>query len=235
MSVRKCTIAITMAVGMLLGMSACKDSGTETATALVQGNLDEIYLGEFSEEYMDMVEITLEEAQQTYLEGIEVEAEYFANYWGIVAADYGEVYADLNEDLKQDIQDLYKEIYSYSKYEVQEAVKQDDSTYSVKVNIQPIDVMERAVELYENDAYAPLNAFWEKYATVDFSTMTDDDYVVYTHEYGAIIVQLVREQIPALGYKEEKSMVIQVEDIDDVIQMNGDDLATFDSYVIYYP
>lgn len=233
MSVRKCTIALTLAAGLIFGMSGCGDSGVDTAAALVQGNLDEIYLGEFSEEYMEMVDISLEEAEQTYLEGIEVEAEYFANYWGIVAAEYGEVYADLDENFKEALRDLYKEIYSYSKYEVQEAVKQDDSTYSVKVVVYPIDIMERASDAYET--YAPLNAFWEKYAAVDFATMTDGDYIAYTHEYGSIIIELVREQLADLGYKEAKSMVIQVEDINDVIQMNGDDLATFDGYVIYYP
>lgn len=235
MKVKKCVLAASLILAMSFGLTACGNSGTEQATALVQGNLDEIYLGRVTEDYLKLVDGTEEESAQAYWDGLEVEAEYFVNYWGIVESDYGETYADLDEDFQNEVIEMYKEIYSYSKYEVQEAVKQDDDSYSVKVIISPIDIMEQAEDLYLNDEYEPLNAFWTKYAEYDFSTMSDEDYMAYTHEYGRVIVQMMYDLLPNIGYMDEKSMVLQVETIDGVMSINDDDFGIFDSYVISYP
>lgn len=235
MKVKKCVLAASLILAMSFGLTACGNSGTEQATALVQGNLDEIYLGRVTEDYLKLIDGTKEESAQAYLDGLEVEAEYFVNYWGIVESDYGETYANLDEDFQNEVIEMYKEIYSYSKYEVQEAVKQDDDSYSVKVIISPIDIMEQAEDLYLNDEYEPLNAFWTKYAEYDFSTMSDEDYMAYTHEYGRVIVQMMYDLLPNIGYMDEKSMVLQVETIDGVMSINDDDFGIFDSYVISYP
>lgn len=232
---KKRAAALGLALVMAVGLSACTGSSEKDVTTLVQGNIDEIYLGKFDADYLKMVDSTEEEAKQAYLDGLEVEAEYFANYWGIVDASYGESYEDLDESLQSDIVDLYKEIYSKSKYEIQPATKQSDGSYTVKVLVDPIDIMEQAVDLYTNDEYEPLNEFWDKYAETDFSVMSDEDYNAYTHEYGELVVQLVRDQLPNLGYKEQKSQAIQVEKTDDVWSINADDWGIFDSYVIYYP
>ena len=235
MKMKKCVLAVSLVLAMSFGLTACGNSGTEQATALVQGNLDEIYLGRVTEDYLKLIDGTKEESAQAYLDGLEVEAEYFVNYWGIVESDYGETYANLDEDFQNEVIEMYKEIYSYSKYKVQEAVKQDDDSYSVKVIISPIDIMEQAEDLYLNDEYEPLNAFWTKYAEYDFSTMSDEDYMAYTHEYGRVIVQMMYDLLPNIGYMDEKSMVLQVETIDGVMSINDDDFGIFDSYVISYP
>jgi len=232
------TLGVTaLALCLLLSLSACIGGvSAEDVTALVQGNIDEIYLGKYDEDYLKMVDSTAAEAEQAYLDGLEIEAEFFVNYWGIVDAGYGESYADLDAGFRQEVVELYKEIYSHTKYEVQPAVKLDDGSYTVKVLVDPIDIMEQAEALYMNDEYAPLNAFWEKYAYTDFSAMSDAEYMDYTHEYGEIIVQMLRDLLPQLGYTEQKTQAIQVEVGEDGrLQINEDDWGIFDSYVIYYP
>lgn len=234
--IKKQVAVLALTLGMCLGLSACGGYAEEDIMTLVRGNINEIYLGQFDADYLEMVDSTPTAAKQAYLDGLEVEAEYFANYWGIVEADYGEVYDDLNESLKQDIIELYREIYSNTKYEIKSVVKQNDGSYAVKVLVDPIDIMERAFEVYENNEYEPLNAFWDKYADVDINAMTDEEYMDYTHEYGEVIVQLVREQLPDLSYTEQKSQSIQVEEDEDGLwTINDDDWTIFDSYVIYYP
>ena len=171
-----------------------------------------------------------------YLDGLEVEAEFFANYWGIVDSSLGESYADLDETLQADIIALYKDIYSHSKYEVKQAVRQEDGSYTVQVLVDPIDVMQKASDLYDNDGYEPLNAFWTKMNQMDPASVTDTVYAELTNEYGSIIVQMVREQLDSLGYLEQKSLSIQVqEDSDGYLSINQDDWGIFDSYVIAYP
>lgn len=231
--------ALVLILCAVLTLSACGilelALNREFVTDLVQGNIDAVYQGKYDPEYLKMVDITEEEAEQEYLAGLEIEAEFFANYWGIVEAAYGESYNDLNESLKNDIIELYNEIYSHSKYEVQDAVRQSDGSYTVKVLVEPIDIMEQALDLYNGDEYAPLNDFWAKYENTDFNAMSDEDYIAYIHEYGEIIVQMVRGLLPDLGYKEQKSLVIQVEEVDGSFGVNQDDFMNFDSYVIYYP
>lgn len=233
-SISKRVTGLVLALGMTIGLTACGGGGhTEAdATALVQGNIDEIYLNKTTESYLESVGSTAEEAEQAYLDGIKLEAEFFAYYFGILAE--GESYDELLDDsLKADLEEMYKEIYSHSKYEVQPAVKMDDTTFSVKVLIDPIDIMVQASEAY--DSYEPLNAFWDKYADADFTTMSDEEYRTYTNEYGAIMVQMVTELLPNLGYTEQKSQAIQVEIVDGVASINEDDWGIFDSYVIEYP
>ena len=95
--------------------------------------------------------------------------------------------------------------------------------------------MVQADEIYMNDEYEPLNEFWTKYAEVDVSAMTDEEYMAFTNEYGKIIVQMVSDLLPELGYEEQKSQVIQVEVEDGIQSINEDDFGIFDSYVISYP
>lgn len=222
---------------MLFSLAACGSSeiNEKDATALVQGNIDEIYLGKTSKAYLELVGSTEEEAMQAYLNGIEVEAEYFANYWGIVYADYNESYHDLDESLKNEIIDLYKEIYSHSKYEVQPAVKQKDGSFTVEVILYPIDIMEQANNLYLSNEYAPLNAFWNKHVDTDFNAISDEEYTDYTHEYGQIIVQMIRELLPNLDYTEPQTIVLHIQKYNDTTHINDDDWANLDSYMIYYP
>ena len=112
MKMKKCVLAVSLVLAMSVGLPACGNSGTEQAAALVQGNLDEIYLGRVTEDYLKLIDGTKEESAQAYLDGLEVEAEYFVNYWGIVESDYGETYANLDEDFQNEVIEMYKEIYS---------------------------------------------------------------------------------------------------------------------------
>ena len=78
--------AAGLALALSLALAACGggESGgkvnEEKATSLVQGNLDEIYLGKFDPDYLELVSITENEAEETYLGGLEVEAETFMYY-----------------------------------------------------------------------------------------------------------------------------------------------------------
>lgn len=233
--IKKWAALFAISLCMLTNLTGCVKLRQEETLAQVQGNLDSIYLGKVTDEYMRIVEASEEEIMRDYEAGLEVEADYFANYWYIVDSEYGEAYSDLDDDLKEDIIELLKDIYSHSKYQLVSATPQDLTSYAVKLYVSPIDIMERAVAVLEDESYEPLNAFHEKYSTEYVESMTDEEYWDYTNEYGKIIVQLVRDQLPDLGYKEEKSQSMQVELIGNYWIINDDDFSTFDSYVIYYP
>ena len=62
----KRSIALCLVLVMALTLTACGGGVTaKDATALVQGNLDEIYLGKFDPEYLKLVDITEADARET--------------------------------------------------------------------------------------------------------------------------------------------------------------------------
>lgn len=220
----KRSIALCLVLVMALTLTACGGGVTaKDATALVQGNLDEIYLGKFDPEYLELVDITEADARETYEEGLEVEAEVFAYYFDI---------SNMTDEIKAEIIDLYKEIYAWSKYTVGEASKLDESTYAVKVVVSPLDIFVLVDEAFD-EAMEP---FYTKYANVDISAMSDDEYNAYDKEWADAVIALCREKLPEMGYLEDRSLVIQVTlDEDDYWVMSGDDFNSLDEIIIEYP
>lgn len=218
-------VALCLALVMVFALTACGGGGVTAsdATKLVQGNLDEIYLGKFDADYMKLVDITEEDAQQTYQEGLEVEAEMFAYYFDI---------ENMTDEIQAEIIELYKEIYAQSKYTVGDASKLDDSTYAVKVVVSPLDIFNLVDEVFDE----ALEPFYNKYAAVDISAMSDDEYAAYDKEWAETIISLCREKLPEMGYLEDRSLVIQVQlDEDDYWVMSGDDFNSLDEIIINYP
>ena len=119
-------MSLVLALVLALSLAGCGTAMTDASTVLVQGNLDEIYLGKYDPAFLELVNTTEEQAEANYIQGLETEADYFAYYFSI---DY------MDDTLQDEIVELYKEIYSHSRYEVGEATKVDDSTYGVPVTI----------------------------------------------------------------------------------------------------
>ena len=232
MNAYKRILAVILTAVLALGLIACgattepeeEEPTMEELTALlVQGNLDEIYKGEASQEYLDLIGSTKEDAQESYEEGLSCEAEYFADYFDIDI---------LSDSLKAQIVDLYRDIYSHARYTVGNASKLDENTYVVKVEVEPINVMELAIDA-EETATAD---FFAKYADKDVQSMTDEEYEAYDADWAETVIAMVKEQIPLAGYRPAVSFAVQVVKGDDGIwQITEDDLNDLDAQIIYYP
>lgn len=231
MNTYKRMLAVILAAVLALGLIACgatepqddEPSMEELTALLVQGNLDEIYLGKASEEYLNLIGSTEEEARETYEDGLSYEAEYFADYFDIDI---------LSDPIKAQIIDLYREIYSHVRYTVGNVSKLDDNTYVVKVEVEPINVMELATDS-EDEVTA---SFFEKYADADPESMTDDEYAAYDADWAQTMIAMVKDQIPLLAYKPAVSLAVQVVQSDEGIwQISDSDIADLDEQMIYYP
>lgn len=233
---KKALILTVLTVCAALALSACSSSSEINAVrTLVTGNINDVYLGQFDPTYLSMVDTTEEEAKAQYLEGISYEAEFFCDYWNLTAEEYGITYDDLGETLKSDLVSLYLEIYSHTKYELTAVEKISRRNYNVELTLYPIDIMEQADALYQNDAYEPLNDFLREKAGV-MDTMNDEERLAFYNEYGKILTAMVRSLLPKLDYSEPVTLSLGVsEDVDGYLMINDDDWANFDYYVISYP
>lgn len=210
---KKKRVAIICVLAAVLLLAGC--GGGFDASGYVRGVLNNIYLGD-SAEYTKMVDITEEEAAEEYEQGIEVEADFFLQYYGI-----GEV----SDDVYQQIVDMYKTIYQQSKFEVQEAVKNGDD-YNVEVLISPIDVIVNS----EEDISAAVDEF---VAAADPADYPDD--LSINDALARIVVDVINGNMLELGWQDQKSIIVKVEKDDaGYYGLSSDAISQLDQDMIAY-
>ena len=205
--------AAVVAMVTAQALTAC--AGGFDASKYVNGVLNNIYLGD-STGYMELVEITAEEAKEEYEQGISVEADFFLQYYGLDS---------VSDDVYQQIVDMYKQIYSKSKFEVKEAVKNGDD-YNVEVVVSPIDVIvnsEEAISTAVDDFVANANP---------------DDYTdeqVLNDDLAKLVIKVINDNMANLGYQAEKSIIVKVEkDAQGYYGISDDAIGLLDQDMIAY-
>ena len=225
-------VLLPLTLALVLCLAACNLFGVggvtkQDAVDYVKAQMDVIYKGEY-QDYLDLVaDSTQEECQEAHEEKMTTEAEYLMN---LLAIEYP------TEELTARFADLYRQIFAKADYTVQEASRLDDGSYSVKVVVRPIDIIDQL-----NSAWYDFSEEFEaKYADVDPNTMTDaewEDWYVNTYDadYGQSLAALLESLIPSLGYMEETSILVQVQpDEDGYYYLSEDDFANLDWLVVYY-
>ena len=193
---------------------------TTDVAIYVQGILDESFKGIFDSQFLDMIGITESEAQNTYQNCIEAEADDFIS----------SLMDNMpTEEQRKELIELYKEIYQYTSYTVEAVSKIDEeTTYNVTVVVQPIEIFHQlADELSNSQEIATLN---EQYPSV----MDDAQYYEYEMAWFQIVLDTLRELIPNLSYAEEQSIVIRVTQNLDSWAINEDDSNNLGDLIIGY-
>lgn len=119
------TMAVTFV--LILSLTACSFSDFD-AKRYVQGCLDALTKEKF-DDYVEMTQSTKEEAQKEYDERMDKEI----SSMGI---------SGMSDEMEQKYRDLFKTIYSKCKYEVGEAVKNSDDSFTVPVTTYKLTVFE---------------------------------------------------------------------------------------------
>ena len=157
--------AAALSLTFVLSLSACGGGlSADDATTYVQGILDENYKGVYDPDFLELIDITENEAEETYLSSLETEADFFASAFLI---------DDLTDELKAEVVDMYKQVYAKAKYTVDTATEVDDGTFGVKVTVEPLDVFDRVAEALWGDTP---DARAEALYSQDVDSMTDEEY-----------------------------------------------------------
>lgn len=108
--------------------------------------------------------------------------------------------------------------------------------FAVDVTVSPIDVVTRAVEVYESGTYAPLNDFSAKYDGEALANMTDAEYAAYSIEYANMIIDLVQAQMDNVGYLADQTVTLTVsKDANGSFGADDEGWQGIDTIIIDYP
>lgn len=233
---RRTPAVLTLVLAMFLSLTACSTLNTSLsdlasrrfdAVAYIHGQMDEIYLGKFDPDFLDLVGITESEARQVYEDGMAVEVDTFIKTFTI---DYP------TDDFKARMALLYQDLYAYSDYTVVSAARQDDGSYSVKVTVRPLDTIQLMYDAFP----AFQEEFQSKYTDMDTDAMSDEEYSdwyknTYDLDYQNSLADLFEEMIPKTGTLEEKSIAVQIEKDDDgYYVINDESFSNLDALIIDY-
>ena len=185
------------------------------ASAYVKGIMDNLYLGD-SAGYRQMTDISEEEAAREYELGIEAETDFFLRYYGI---------GEISGGVREKIEELYRTIYSRSRYEVLEAVPVRDG-YQVEVQISPVDVIVNS----DADINAAVGAFVLEMDPADYA----DDRSL-NDALAELVVDVITENLPKLGWQDPKSVIVKVEkDGEGRYALGSDAVSSLDQEIISY-
>ena len=218
--------ALLLAGVMALGLAACSSVTPEDAETYIQGLLDASYLGQYDPEYLELADITEEEARtEDYEWNTAAEAEILREYLAIQSTDAA---------VQQSV-DLVKEIYSHSRYSVTGASKLEDGSYAVTVSIQPMDILIR----YQNQT--DVNEIWmtvlAEHGVMDQATldaMSGEEYMALEDIYAAAVLDGIQALVPEMGYGPEQSVVLQLQLEGDTYTLVDTDWQHLDGMIIDY-
>ena len=233
--------ALSLAAFLALSLAACgapRERGltTDDATQCVQVEMDTTYKGQFAGFVEFYSNVTTQDAKDQYNDNIEGEAAYFLALIGMPDPEDQSLVVEPSAMQIHKAETIYKDIYAKSDYTVLSASKPDDGTFSVKVTIRPMDILTLVSDNME-DYFADFTAKFDK---VDTDSMSDEEFVtwyrtVYVPEYYDTMLGLLESQVPDIGYTDEKSIVIQVQQAEDgSLYISVDDLRNLDDLIIDY-
>ena len=231
---------LTLTVLLALGLSACRDlSGgitADDAKQCVQVEMDTTYKGDFAGCVDFYSNVTTSDAREQYDANVEGEALLFLDGMGVPTLENQSESVPASDLQVHRAKELYEKIYAKSDYSIVSSSKQDDGTFAVKVTIKPLDVF----DLLNEDYDAGFEAFWAKFDAVDTDSMTDEEFATwytetFAKEYYDTLLNLLEEQIPDIGYKTSKDIVIQVQQSEDgSLFISNEDLQNLDRLIIDY-
>jgi len=208
-----CVIAVC-----LTGCSVAFD-----ASAYIKGNLDSLYLGTVDAEFLDLVSNTEEELKQSHEAALLIETEYFFNFFDIVE--------DLiSPEMKGEVIEMYRLIYSNAKYEVGEATQTGDD-YLVDVTVYPIDIIQKVLEDFDDF----MSAWYDRQENGSFEDLSVEEFeTLWARE----VINFVKARIGSIGYLEPETLSVRVvshaSEGSNFYTISDDDIRRVDTLIITY-
>ncbi len=211
-------VLVVVSTGCSILESFTGTNALETTKNLVQWELDSSFLGVHSDGYMALLGENIDsvdELEQSHLELVEADTQEYLTYIGIDITT-------LSDDAYTRAHEIFTKLYSYSKYEVGESVK-DGSVYKVDVTIYPI------MNLATSISYD----FYDGVVTDMFTDVTE-----YTEElneqFANVMLDEIEKNINTAEYAEPVEIEIEVLEYDTYYQISQEGFNSAYSEMIKY-
>lgn len=200
-------IALLLTTGLCLGLAGCggveevegRSFTTHDAEVYIDGLLKENFLGEADPEYLELTGIHADDVERVYDSALEMDVNYFFSLYDI---DHP------SDELREEVKELYQKIYEHTKYEIVSAAQQEDGSFSVKVDMYPIDIVQTVSEATDT----ALADFYEEYPVERINAMGDEEFEAVDQEWSRLIVDLYQESLKEIGNMTVRSLSVLVEE-----------------------
>ncbi len=230
MKFRKRLAAAGLSAALAFSMVGCA-SGSMTRQeaesyirSYVQGTLDSCYLDRYSDEYLALVGMTADEARaSTYDSNVAAEAETMLGRFGITGTDAN----------RADMRQLVKEIYAHSRYEVSSVSLQDDGSFDLTINVEPMDILTRYAA--QNDVGAIRGAVVARYGVSTQAQLDSLDAATreaLENEYGSTVISGLRALVSDMGYEPVQAVSIHLQPDGNAYNLVAEEWERLDSLII---
>lgn len=219
-------LALLLSLSMLSGCSKLESKLWETAAPLlVQGNMELLYLGTCSDEYLSLVNSTQEDAQPYYTENLEMQAGAFMYVF--------EVYDDGQQTDR--FVEIFKQVCGQVRFTVGKTSQVDDTHFLVDVTVEPLDFLQQVYE-YLDIGLATFDETYGDLTEEAFDAMSDDEYLAYEAAWADGIYNSCLLALEELRYLESTTIQMAVSKTEDGLwSIDDDSIMEFDSAALYYP
>lgn len=218
-------LAGALACALALTLTACGRLTESDVASYVQGELDCTYKGQYSQEYLDLVDgMTEETARQQYEDNAQAEAQRLLSYL--------EVYYPTDQVNERAIQ-LVKDLYANAKYTVGDGNKLQSGDFAVEVTLSPIELF----HLIPDETYGQVwtQVCEDNDTTPDqASTLSEQDFQPLDQEYALRMMDKVEEVLPQVTYGQDQSVMLQLKQDGDYYTLVSNGWTTLDDMVIDY-
>ena len=201
-------MALGMTLVLALGVTGCRygisdglagGAGEFDAQVYVDGFIRQNYLGEYDRDYLELVGVTAQEAEQVYRDSIDNEVSFFISY--LYDIEYP------TDEYVEQLRELYKEIYSHTKYTIVSVDELSDGSFAVKVEVEPIDIVQQV----ESDWDKNMKEFYETYSAEVVNAMDDEEYEAFDKAWAEKLLELYKNKMPEIGNMTPRSVVVQIQ------------------------
>ena len=187
---------LVLTVMIFLFGSGCFSNEATEYMDLVRSTLDAGYHGNM-DNYLRLSDSSKEQADGLYL-SMQNYVETWVKYYTFVVEEY------LTEEQHEAFRKLSRDLLNAARYSVEEAVKQSDNQYTVKVNITPIRFWEQISAELEQE----MESYNTKHSAVD--TSNEEQIAVLEREYADHILTICENYIAKVEYEPQISMDLTV-------------------------
>ena len=221
-------LRVLLCLLLCLGLGGCSMTRF-SADVYVSGLLDQTYRGECDETYLALVDLSEEDVQQAYEEGLESELERFAGVFGLDTQRLG-------DDLREQFIEFLEHLYTYARWEVGPATRSESGAWLVEVTVRPVEYLAllRAEELPEFT-----QTFQQDHAQLGLEELEgaelEQALTSCAQEWAQGILDLCQGNIDRLVNGEEVTVAVRVApDEQGVYRIGGADFAMVDGLILLY-